>query len=292
LRGAAIGAASGFVVGKIVKHERERAYEEAYYDVEYRGQYPVAHSSHDRGYVVSPYPPHHLIDVRGIPSGGKVSIRRATESSSIREASPRLLAGFVLAAATASADVPKGIYRGSSQTTVKFLDPVTLAVTSTRRYSRKLTVTIAKHLVLGSSTEANPFYFAIAPTNTSPLTAGDFFTASARTAAVNGTDDAPAVLADAEHAEWIQWNVWQCASARTRSARPDRCSVQDPGRYPQGASAVRLQLWQHLSVTATGLVTGTSMTLSITGYARAGKLADLGNNAIITFQTSITAQKK
>ena len=72
LRGAAIGAASGFVVGKIVKHERQRAYEEAYYDVEYRGQYPVAHSSHDRGYVVSPYPPHHVIDVRGIPSGGKV----------------------------------------------------------------------------------------------------------------------------------------------------------------------------------------------------------------------------
>jgi hypothetical protein len=72
LRGAAIGAASGFVVGKIVKHERERAYEEAYYDTEYRGRYPVAHPSNDRGYVVSPFPPHHMIDVRGIPSGGKV----------------------------------------------------------------------------------------------------------------------------------------------------------------------------------------------------------------------------
>jgi len=72
LRGAAIGAASGFVVGKIVKHEREHAYEEAYYDTEYRGSYPVAHPANDRGFVVSPYPPHHLIDVRGIPSGGKV----------------------------------------------------------------------------------------------------------------------------------------------------------------------------------------------------------------------------
>jgi hypothetical protein len=72
LRGAAIGAASGFVVGKIVKHERERAYDEAYYETRYRGRYPVANFSHRRGYVVSPYPPHHLIDVRGIPSGGKV----------------------------------------------------------------------------------------------------------------------------------------------------------------------------------------------------------------------------
>jgi hypothetical protein len=71
LRGAAIGAASGFVVGKIVEHERERAYGEDY-EVRYRGGYPVAHPSDRRGYVVSPYPPHHLIDVHEIPSGAKV----------------------------------------------------------------------------------------------------------------------------------------------------------------------------------------------------------------------------
>ena len=72
LRGAAIGAASGFVVGKIVKHERERAYGEEYYGVRYRGGYPVARLSGREGYVVSPFPPHHLIDVSGIPSGAKV----------------------------------------------------------------------------------------------------------------------------------------------------------------------------------------------------------------------------
>jgi hypothetical protein len=72
LRGAAIGAASGFVVGKIVKHEREEAYEDAYYGTQYRGLYPVAHTSGRRGYVVSPFPPHHLIDIRNIPSGAKV----------------------------------------------------------------------------------------------------------------------------------------------------------------------------------------------------------------------------
>ena len=73
LRGAGIGAASGFVVGTIVEHERRRAYEEGYYDVHYRGGYPVARLSSRRGYVVSPFPPHHLIDVRGIPDGAKVA---------------------------------------------------------------------------------------------------------------------------------------------------------------------------------------------------------------------------
>ena len=202
------------------------------------------------------------------------------------------LAGFVLAAATASADVPKGIYRGSSQTTVKFLDPVTLAVTSTRRYSRKLTVTIAKHLVLGSSTEANPFYFAIAPTNSSPPTAGDFFTASARTAAVNGQTTLLQY--------WLMQNTQSGFSGtfgnshQLERAQQDRIVV--PFKTPDGTlKAHRLydsSFGSIYQVTATGLVTGTSMTLSITGYARAGKLGDLGNNAIVTFQTSITAKKK
>jgi osmotically inducible lipoprotein OsmB len=75
LRGAAIGAASGFVVGKVLKHERERAYEEGYYDRDYgysRGGYPRGHRSSRRGIVRSPYAPFNDIDVRGIPSGAKV----------------------------------------------------------------------------------------------------------------------------------------------------------------------------------------------------------------------------
>jgi hypothetical protein len=74
LRGAAIGAGSGFVVGKVVKHERRRAYEEGYYDGGFgeRDGYPVGRRTEERGVVVSPYPPHNLIDVSGIPRGARV----------------------------------------------------------------------------------------------------------------------------------------------------------------------------------------------------------------------------
>lgn len=68
LRGAAIGAGAGFLVGKLLKHERRRAYEEGYYD---RRGYPVARRSH-HGFVISPYPPHYEIDVRGYPHGARV----------------------------------------------------------------------------------------------------------------------------------------------------------------------------------------------------------------------------
>ncbi len=73
LGGAAIGAASGFLAGKVVKHERQRSYEDGYYDGRYgRRDYPIARRSADRGFVVSPYSPHHVIDVRGIPRGARV----------------------------------------------------------------------------------------------------------------------------------------------------------------------------------------------------------------------------
>ena len=76
LRGAAIGAGSGFVVGKVLKHERRRAYEEGYYeghdDDRDSRDYPVGRRARERGYVYSPYPPHHVIDVRGIPRGERV----------------------------------------------------------------------------------------------------------------------------------------------------------------------------------------------------------------------------
>jgi osmotically inducible lipoprotein OsmB len=75
LRGAAIGAASGFVVGKVLKHERRRAYEEGYYErheTRYSRGYPVGYRTDRREIVVSPYRPHHEIDVGGIPPGAKV----------------------------------------------------------------------------------------------------------------------------------------------------------------------------------------------------------------------------
>lgn len=79
LRGAAIGAASGAVVGHVAKRSRERAYEEGYYEGRYErdddcdyDRYPVGRRTENRGFVVSPYSPHHVIDVRGIPRGAKV----------------------------------------------------------------------------------------------------------------------------------------------------------------------------------------------------------------------------
>ncbi|MEQ1859758.1 MAG: YMGG-like glycine zipper-containing protein [Chthoniobacteraceae bacterium] len=70
LRGAAIGAGSGFLVGKVVKHERQRSYEQGYDDG--RSGYPHGRYSNQRGFVVSPYSPNHVIDVRGIPRGARV----------------------------------------------------------------------------------------------------------------------------------------------------------------------------------------------------------------------------
>jgi len=84
LRGAALGAGIGYVVGKLVQGERERVYEEGYYagrgegrydrDDRYqeRPRYPVARPTSRYGFVSSPYSPHNLIDVRGIPHGARV----------------------------------------------------------------------------------------------------------------------------------------------------------------------------------------------------------------------------
>jgi len=69
LRGAAIGAASGFLVGKLFQYERRRAYEEGY--DRYEGRYPVARRSRP-GFVISPYRPYYEIDVRGFPHGARV----------------------------------------------------------------------------------------------------------------------------------------------------------------------------------------------------------------------------
>jgi hypothetical protein len=88
--GAAIGAATGAVTGKIAEDERRRYYGEypedyyhghGHYDdagywypdgVERRHDYPFGRPTPRDGFVYSPYRPHHLIDVRGIPSGAKV----------------------------------------------------------------------------------------------------------------------------------------------------------------------------------------------------------------------------
>lgn len=82
LAGAAIGAASGALIGHVAKQQRERAYDEGYYDArgdrgerryrDYESRYPVGHRTGRYGLVRSPFSPGNLIDVTGIPSGAKV----------------------------------------------------------------------------------------------------------------------------------------------------------------------------------------------------------------------------
>ena len=77
LRGAAIGAGAGYLIGKIVKHERH-ARERRYYRVGeyveggYYDELPYARPTRRYGFVTSPYEPFNLIDVRGIPHGAQV----------------------------------------------------------------------------------------------------------------------------------------------------------------------------------------------------------------------------
>ncbi len=65
LVGAAVGAGTGALIGEANKQDRERYYAE-------NGPYPYARPSEYPGYVLSPYRPHNLIDVRGIPPGARV----------------------------------------------------------------------------------------------------------------------------------------------------------------------------------------------------------------------------
>ena len=66
IAGAAIGAGVGALIGAAIDADRA-----AEYGPEPSGGYPYGRRA-GRGYVYSPYPPHRLIDVRGIPRGALV----------------------------------------------------------------------------------------------------------------------------------------------------------------------------------------------------------------------------
>ena len=78
VRGAAIGAGAGAltgaVLGKVAQDERRAGYVEGRADpfVAYPEHYRVATPSRYYGYVVSPYRPYSLVDVRGIRPGARV----------------------------------------------------------------------------------------------------------------------------------------------------------------------------------------------------------------------------
>jgi Glycine zipper len=65
--GAAAGAAAGALIGAAIQEDQaRRAYPPP------PGGYPVAEWSGRPGLVISPYSPHRLVDVRGIPHGALV----------------------------------------------------------------------------------------------------------------------------------------------------------------------------------------------------------------------------
>ena len=66
--GAAAGAGLGALIGAIVQDSQRYGY---YQDAP-PGGYPMAQPSGQPGFVISPYYPHNLIDVRGIPRGAQV----------------------------------------------------------------------------------------------------------------------------------------------------------------------------------------------------------------------------
>ena len=65
--GAGIGAATGALIGAAVEEDQARRYGPVP-----EGGYPWARWSGTPGLVISPYPPHRLVDVRGIPRGALV----------------------------------------------------------------------------------------------------------------------------------------------------------------------------------------------------------------------------
>jgi hypothetical protein len=66
LAGAAIGAGVGALVGAAIDAD-----ERGYYEGHEAGYYPMGRYV-GRGLVRSPYPPHSIVDVRGIPHGALV----------------------------------------------------------------------------------------------------------------------------------------------------------------------------------------------------------------------------
>lgn len=71
LRGAAIGAGIGAGTGALIGASIE-ADERGYYDGHESGYYPYGRRTGSPGLLRSPYPPHSLVDVRGVPRGALV----------------------------------------------------------------------------------------------------------------------------------------------------------------------------------------------------------------------------
>jgi predicted small secreted protein len=71
VRGAAIGAGIGAATGALIGASIE-ADQNGYYQGRPMGYYPWATRTGRAGFVYSPYSPHNVVDVRGIPHGALV----------------------------------------------------------------------------------------------------------------------------------------------------------------------------------------------------------------------------
>jgi hypothetical protein len=185
--------------------------------------------------------------------------------------------------ASSHAVVPPGTYNGTSTSTVKFLDPNTLQVIATKRYSRKTTVVIAAPL----AGEANPFSLNVKPTvSGSPPAAGDLVTASARNVSAGGT---PLLLQ-----YWSLTNTEAGFTGRfTDSHLPEGFGIDRlvaPLSTPSGAlKKYRLhdaRVAPGLQVTAVATKPAAKkIALTISGYAF------IPLNAVVQFSTVINARK-
>ena len=72
VRSAAIGSAAGAGLGALIGAMVQQSDRERYYAERPEGGYPYGRPTEERGIVRSPYYPHNLIDVSGIPRGAMV----------------------------------------------------------------------------------------------------------------------------------------------------------------------------------------------------------------------------
>jgi hypothetical protein len=189
---------------------------------------------------------------------------------------------FVISSATAG--VTKGTYRGTSKTTVNYLNPSTLAVVATESYTCNETVVIAPPKKVGAQVEANPFTFVVAATSPkTPAVNGDVKAASARIFPASGGGS---VL--------LQYWVLQNTATGFVGALGDNYIDLGLARdrviaklrgTPTGYKMHSGEIAPGLQCTLASVVTGSQMALTIKGYAF------VPGQAIIQFTTKINARR-
>ena len=194
-----------------------------------------------------------------------------------------LIAALVVVS-SATAAVTKGVYLGTSKTTVNYLDPNTLQVVATESYTCNETVVIGPRKKVGTQVEANPFSFSVAATSPkTPPVNGDVRAASARIFPASGGGSALLQY-------WVIQNTTSgFVGALTNNyidlgfAR-DRVIAKLHGT-PTGYKMHSGEIAPGLQCTLASVVTGSQMALTIRGYAF------VPGQAIIQFRTKINARR-